>query len=80
MGTLDICIYKFYTCTPLVFCTLCVCVLSHVSYVQLFAVLWTATHQTPPPDENIGVDCHALLQGIFPTQRLNLHLLCLLRW
>ena len=26
---------------------------------------------------NIGVDCHFLLQGIFPTQRLNL---CLLHW
>ena len=24
-----------------------------------------------------GVDCHALLQGIFPTQGLNLHHLCL---
>ena len=24
------------------------------------------------------MDCHALLQGIFPTQGLNLHLLCLL--
>ena len=27
------------------------------------------------PDENTGVDCHALLQGIFPTQGLNLGLL-----
>ena len=25
----------------------CVCVLSHVSYVQLFAILRSATHQTP---------------------------------
>ena len=24
--------------------------------------------------------CHALLQGIFPTQGLNPHLLCLLHW
>ena len=23
------------------------------------------------PDKNTGVGCHALLQGIFPTQRLN---------
>ena len=30
--------------------------------------------------KNIGVDCHALLQGIFLTQRLNLHLLGLLHW
>ena len=32
--------------------------------------------------KNTRVDCHALLQGIFPTQRSNLPLLCLLhcRW
>ena len=30
------------------------------------------------PDKNIGVGCHALLQGIFPTQGLNPGLLCLL--
>ena len=29
---------------------------------------------------NTGVDCHALFQGIFPTQGLNLCLLCLLHW
>ena len=28
--------------------------------------------------KNTGVGCHALLEVIFPTQRLNLHLLCLL--
>ena len=34
------------------------------------------------PGKNSGVSCHALLQGIFLTQGLNLHLLCLLccRW
>ena len=32
------------------------------------------------PGKNIGVGGHALLQGIFPTQGLNLHLLCLLHW
>jgi len=30
------------------------------------------------PGKNIGVGCHFLLQGIFPTQELNLSLLCLL--
>ena len=29
---------------------------------------------------NTRMGCHALLQGIFPTQGLNLHLLCLLHW
>ena len=30
--------------------------------------------------KNTGVGCHFLLQGIFPTQGLNLCLLCLLQW
>ena len=29
---------------------------------------------------NTGVGCHSLLEGIFPTQGLNLHLLSLLHW
>ena len=32
------------------------------------------------PSKNTGLGCHFLLQGIFPTQGLNLHLLCLLHW
>ena len=32
------------------------------------------------PGKNTGVGCYALLQGIFPTQGLNLHLLSLLDW
>ena len=32
------------------------------------------------PGMNTGVGCHALLQGIFPTQELNTHLLHLLHW
>ena len=32
------------------------------------------------PGKNTGVGCHALLQRIFPTQGLNLSLLCLLHW
>ena len=32
------------------------------------------------PGKNSGVDCHFLLQGIFPTQGSNLHLLGLLHW
>ena len=33
-----------------------------------------------PPGKNTGVGCHAFLYGIFQTQGLNLHLLCLLHW
>ena len=32
------------------------------------------------PGKNTGVSGHALLQGLFPTQGLNPHLLCLLHW
>ena len=43
--------------------------------VWLFATPWTVAHQAPPPGDspgkNIGVGFHALLQGIFPTQRSN---------
>lgn len=31
------------------------------------------------PSENAGVGCHAVLQGTFPTQEMNLRLL-LLHW
>ena len=30
--------------------------------------------------QNTGVGCHGVLQGVFPTQGSNLHLLCLLYW
>ena len=32
------------------------------------------------PGKNTGMDYHAFLQGIFPTQGLNPCLLCLLHW
>ena len=47
--------------------------LSHFSRVRLCATLWS-----PPSSSlrgNTGVGCHALLQGISPTQGSNLHLL-----
>ena len=53
------------------------CVLSHFNRVQLFATLWTAARQAPLSMgfSNTTVGHHALLQGIFPTQGLNLCLL-----
>ena len=48
---------------------------SHLSHDWLFAILWTVAHQAPLSmgfsRKNTGVGCHALLQGIFPTQGLN---------
>ena len=45
-------------------------------------VLWRTRLLCPWnfPDKNTGVGCYFLLQGIFPTQGLNPHLLCLLHW
>ena len=46
--------------------------------------LLTVAHQDPlsmdSPGKNIRVDCHALLQGVFLNQALNLCLLSLLHW
>ena len=55
----------------------CVCVLSCFSKIPLFVTLWPVAHQTPWdfPGKNTGVGCHALLQGIFPTQEWNPQLL-----
>ena len=60
-----------------------VCVLSR-SHVRLFATLWTIALQASLPwdfpGKETGVGCHFLLQGIFSTQRSNLHLQCLLHY
>ena len=46
--------------------------------------LWTAAHQAPLSmgfsKQEYWSGCHALLQGIFPTQGSNPHLLFLLHW
>ena len=66
------------------------CMWAHLlSRVQPFATLWTVGSSVGSsrllcswnfPGKNAGVGCHFLLQGIFPTQGSNLHLLCLLHW
>ena len=59
-------------------CEMCVCMLSCFSRVQLFVTPWTVARQAP--GKNTGVGGHSLLQGIFPIQGVNSHLLCLLHW
>ena len=58
------------------------CMLSCFSRVQLFATLWTVAHGTPLSmgfsRQEYWSGCHALLQGIFPTQGSSLSLLCFL--
>ena len=64
-------------------CFHCVCVLWVCSVVS--NLLWP--HGLEPvrlfspwysPGKNTKADCHFLLQGLFPTQGLDLHLLCIL--
>ena len=58
--------------------------LLHASYVS--SVMSNSSEPTrflcplDSPGKNTGVGCHAFLQGIFSTQGLNLHFLCLLHW
>ena len=59
--------------------------LNRFSRVRLFATPWTVPYQAPLSmgilqTRIIGVGCHALLQGIFPTQRSNQCLSHLLHW
>ena len=50
------------------------CILQLRPVARQVPLLWD------PPGKNTGVSCHALLQGIFPTQGSNSHLLCFLHW
>ena len=60
------------------------CLLSHFSPVQLFVTPWTVACQAllfmGSSRQQYWRGCHALLQGIFPTQALNLCLSHLLHW
>ena len=57
---------------------------SHFSLVWLCSTIWTVSCQAPPSlgfsRQEYWSGFHVLLQGIFPTQGWNLHLLCLLHW
>ena len=53
---------------------------SHFNCVQLCGAPWTVACPWDSSGKYIGVSCHALLQGIFPTKGLNPCLLSLLHW
>ena len=57
----------------------CVCVLKLFSHVQLFVTYGPQPARLlcpwDSPGKNTGVGCHALFQGIFPTQGSNLSLM-----
>ena len=60
----------------------------HAKSLQSCLTLWdTMDHSLlvssllcDSPGKNTGVGCHALLQGIFPTQGLNPSVLCIMHW
>ena len=58
--------------------------LSSFSRVRLFATTWTVAHRIlclwNSPGKDTGVGYHALLQGMFLIQELNLYLVHLLHW
>ena len=73
--------FKFRDC----FVCVCVCVcIQLLSHVQLVVAPWRVAHQDPLswnfPGKDIGAGCHFLLHGVFLTQGLKPHLLCLLHW
>ena len=58
----------------------------HAKSLELCPTLCDPVDSSPPGSSVHGTlqarvpECHALLQGIFPTQRSNLRLLCILHW
>ena len=58
----------------------------HAKSLELCLTLCDPVDSSPPGSSVHGTlqarvpECHALLQGIFPTQRSNLRLLCILHW
>ena len=60
------------------------CMLSRFSRIQLFETLWTVAHQAPLsmgiPQARILESVVALLKGLFPTQRWDSRVVCVLHW
>ena len=65
-------------------CSLSILRVSRFSPVRLFAIIWTVAHQAPLSmgfsRQEYWSGLPFLLQGIFPTQGSNPHLLHLLNW
>ena len=53
----------------------CAWSLSHIQFCATPCSLSGSSVHEDYPGKNTGVGCHALLQGIFPTQKLNWSLL-----
>ena len=80
------CIYEAHKLR--VITCICVYIYIHANLLQLCLTQWDSVDCSPPcssvhgdfPGKNTEVGFHALLQGIFLTQGLNPHLLCVLDW
>ena len=80
-----ICIYIYVQLYPCTHIHTLACVHDQsLSHVRLFATPWTVACQAPLSmgfsRQEYWSGLHFLLQGIFQTQGLNAHLLCLLNW
>ena len=65
--------------------TICLCVCESLElcptlYNPMDRSLPGSSVQCDSPGKNTAMGCHALLQGIFPTQGSKLHVLCLWHW
>ena len=60
-------------------CRHCVKVVRSCPTLQHYGLSGPSVHEDSP-GKNTGVGCHALFQGMFSIQGLNLRLLCLLYW
>ena len=80
--------YFIYVCVYVCVCVCpCVCVCAHSVVFNFLQPYGSQPIRLlcpcDSPSKNTGAGCHALLQGIFPTQGLNphlLHLSCIGRW
>ena len=64
----------FTVTIPYSFFKASLCFLLLLLFSHFYVIPWAVAHQAPRPwnslSKNIGVGCHALLQGIFPTHRV----------
>ena len=63
-----------FVCTHAKSLQLCLTLCNTIGYSLRLLCPWDS------PGNNTGVDGHVFLQGLFRTQRLNLHLLPMLHW
>ena len=63
-----------FVCTHAKSLRLCLTLCNTIGYSLQLLCPWDS------PGKNTGVDGHVFLQGLFQTQRLNLHLLHMLHW